>query len=110
MHNQPIPNNRDTNPPLLENGYSTLVDTQIPTPPEPNCKHIITHAAEVKFINNYYTAPVTIEFGSTDSESIVNTLVKYRKIFATIKFLDPSATIKIQEKIIIYPGELPMGT
>ena len=73
-------------------------------------ERIIAHAAEVKFINNRYTTPITVEFGSSESENSVNLPVKHRKIFLAIKLLDPSASITIKDKVITNPKEFPMGT
>ena len=100
MYNQSNSKNPGANPPPLENSDSVLIDTHTPTPPEPNRERIIAHVAEVKFINNRYATPVTIEFGSSDSESTMNIPVKHRKIFAAITLLDPSATINIGEKTL----------
>ena len=71
------------------------------TPPSPtNYERIIAHAAEVKFINNCYVTPITVEFGSSESEKSVNLPVKHKQ-FIAIKFLDPSASNK--DKVIINP-------
>ena len=109
MHNQPNPKHPGANPPSFVKGNSTLIDTDIPTPPEPNYERIIAHAIEVKFIDNRYVIPITIEFGSSNSENTVNISVKHRKLFAVFKLLDPSATINIGDKIINHPDEFPMG-
>ena len=37
------------------------------SPTSTNYERIIAHAAEVKFINNRYTTPITVEFGSSES-------------------------------------------
>lgn len=97
MLNKPIPKKTGANPPPLKNIDSTLIDTHIAIPPEPNIVRIITHAAEVKFINNHYTTPVIIEFSSSDSETTLNISVKYHKLFTVIKILDPLVTINIRE-------------
>ena len=71
-----------------------------------NLERIIAHAAEVKFINNRYTTPITVEFGSSESENLVNLPVKHRKIFIAINLFDPSASITIKEKVITNPKEV----
>ena len=50
------------------------------TPPTPtNYERIIAHAAEVKFISNRYTTPITFELGSSELKNSVNLPVKHRK-------------------------------
>ena len=107
---QPNSKNPSANLPLPENSGSTLIGNQTPTSPEPIRERIIAHATEFKFVYNRYTTPVTIEFGSSDSESTVNISVKHPKLFAAIKILEPLATINSRDKIINHPGELPMVT
>ena len=83
------------------------------TPPTPtNYERIISHASEVRFINNRYTTPITVEFGSSKSENSVNLPVKYRKIFIAIKLLklpNPTASITIKDKVITNPQEFSDG-
>ena len=83
----------------LKNSDPILTDTQLCKDTEPNCERLIAHAVEVKFVNNCYTTLVIIEFDSSNSESTVNIPVKYCKIFAAIKLLDPSATITVGENL-----------
>ena len=81
------PKNTDETPQLPENG-------EIQKPPDStsqtftDIERIIAHAAEVKFINNRYTTPITVKFGSSESENSVNLPVKHRKIFLAIKIID----------------------
>ena len=91
MQYQPNSKNPGSNPPPLENCDSTLADTHPATPSKSNCEHIVAHAIEVKFFNNRYTTPVTIKFGSSNTDSTVNIPVKYRKSFAVANLIDPSA-------------------
>ena len=70
----------------------------------------IAHAAKVKNENNRYITPVNVEFGSTESDSTVNIASKHRKLFTTIKLLDPSAKIITDDYTVIHhPKEFPMG-
>ena len=64
----------------------------------------------MKFINNRYVTPVTIEFGSSILDNSVNLPVKHHKLFATRKLLDPFISITINHITINHPGEFPMGT
>ena len=59
------PKNIDETPQLPENGeIQKSSDSTSPTPT--NLERIIAHADEVKFINNRYTTPITVEFGSSE--------------------------------------------
>ena len=103
------PENADENPQPPENGeIQKSPDTTSPT--FTNYERIIAYAAKVKFINNRYTIPITVEFGSSESDNSVNLPVKHRKIFIAMKLLDPSASITIKDKVITNPQEFPMGT
>ena len=68
------------------------------------------YAAEIKFIIDRYITPVTVEFGSSESNNLVNIPVKHHKLFATLKILDPFISITINDTAFNYPGEFPMGT
>ena len=81
-----------------------------PQPASTNYERLIAHAEEVKFINNRYTTPITVEFGSSESENSVNLPVKHRKISIAIKLLDSSTSTTIKNKVITNPLEFPMGT
>ena len=83
---------------------------KIPPPSSTNYERLIAHTVEVKFTNNRYTTPITVELGSSESENSVNLPVKHRKIFIVIKLLDPSASITIKDKVITNPHESPIGT
>ena len=74
---QPKTENTDSIPQLPENGESPL-STKPPQPPTTINERLIAHAAEVKFTNNRYSTPVTIEFGSSNSDNTVNLPVKCR--------------------------------
>ena len=105
---------RNPKTPLRTPNHLNIEEFLIPsdsTPPTPtNYELIIAHAAEVKFINNRYTTPITVEFGSSESENSVNLPVKHRKILIAIKLLNPAASITIKDKFIANPKEFPMGT
>ena len=64
----------------------------------------------MKFINNRYVTPVTIEFGSSILDNSVNLPVKHHTLFATRKLLDPFISITINDITINHPGEFPIGT
>ena len=53
--------------------------------------------------------PVTVEFGSFDSDNFMNLSLKHRKIFIAIKILNPSASVIIGHKVITNPVEFPIG-
>ena len=97
MHRNP--KNPDATSPSPQNGDSTIIDTHLPKGTEPTRERLIAHAVEVKFVNNYYATPVIIEFDSSNSEITVNIPVNRRNLFATIKLLDPSATITVGENL-----------
>ena len=100
--------NTDSTPQPPENG-EILISTDS-TPPSPtNYQHIIAHAAEPKFINNRYTTPITVEFGSSESENFVNLPVKHRKFFIEIKLLDPSTSITIKRQSHHKPSSISDG-
>ena len=103
------PKEPDSTPQLPKNG-KILISTDSTPPSSTKYERIIVHAAEVKFINNRYTIPITVEFGSSESENSVNLPVKHRKCFIAINLLDPSASIAIKDKVITNPQEFPMGT
>ena len=73
-------------------------------------EHHIAHAAEIKFINERCVTPVTVEFGSSESDNSVNFLAKQRISFTALNLLDPSLSITINDTAINRPGEFPMGT
>ena len=103
------PKNTDTTPHPSGNGELPLF-TKTPQPASTNYERVIAHAAEVKFIYNWYTTPTTIEFGSSGWENTVNLPIKHRKILIAIKLLDPLAFITIKDKVITNSVEFPVGT
>ena len=103
------PKKTDSTPDPPENGEIFISPNS--TPPTPtNYERIISHASEVRFINNRYTTPITVEFGSSESKNSVTLPIKYRKIFFVVKILDPLTFITIKVKVITNPLEFPMGT
>ena len=78
------------------------------TPPTTYERHI-THAAEIKFINDRYITSVTVEFGSSKSDNSVNFSVKHRKLFTVLTLLDPSLSITINDTTFNHPGEFSTG-
>ena len=72
------PKNTDETPQPPENGeIKKSPDSTSPT--YTNLERIIAHAVEVKCINNRYTTPITVEFGSSESETSVNLPVNTQK-------------------------------
>ena len=87
------PSQPDETPEPPENGGMRITDIPDNTPHQQYHNHDVAHAAEVKYENNRYITPVNVEFGSTESDNTVNIASKHRKLFATIKRLDPSSKI-----------------
>ena len=79
------------------------------TPPT-TYKHHIAHATKIKFINDRYITPVTVEFGSSESDNSENLPVNHRKLFTTLKLFDSSLSITINDIAFNHPGKFPMGT
>ena len=107
--NHPKVENHRLDPQPSEIGESPT-SNKTPQSPSTNYEQLIAHAAKVKFINNRYTTPITVELGSSESENSVNLPVKHRNIFIAIKLLDPSTSITIKDKFITNPLEFPIGT
>ena len=99
-----------TSTPQPSGNDESPASNKTPQPASTNYERLIAHAEEVKFINNRYTTPITVEFGSSESENSVNLPVKHRKISIAIKLLDPSTSTTIKNKVITNPLEFPMGT
>ena len=57
-----------------------------------------------------YVIPVTVQFGSSESDNSVKLPVKHRKLFAALKLLDSSLFITINDTAFNHPGEFSMGT
>ena len=62
---------------------------KIPTTPSTTLPHIyerqITHTADINFINDRYTTPVTVALGSSELDKTVNLPVKHQKLFSALK-------------------------
>ena len=86
---QPKSENTDetTQPP--ENG-EIQKSPNFTSPTSTNFERIIAYAAEVKFINNRYTTPITVEFGSSESENSVNLLVNTEKSSSRLNSSTPN--------------------
>ena len=98
----------DESPPAVQNDKSNTTDST--NDPSTTYERHIVHAAEIKFINDRYITPVTVEFGSTESDISVNLPVNHRKLFAALKLLDPSLSITINDTTFNHPEKFPMGT
>ena len=104
------PKNPDETPLTTRNGQAT-------NHPDSSIKYFhpiydrqIPYAVEIKFINDCYATPVTVEFDSSDPDNSVKRPMKNRKLFATLKLLDQSISITINDTAINHPGEIPIGT
>ena len=62
--------------------------------------HRVARAEIIKVVNNRYSAPVTQKFAAVTKERPVNIAQKHVIIFATIKLLEPTATIKSTKGIV----------
>ena len=96
--------------PQLSKNEKSPISNKTPQSSSTNYERLIANTAEIKFTNNRYTTPLTVELGSFESENSINLLVKHQKIFIAIKLLDPSASITIKDKVITNPQEFPVGT
>ena len=71
---------------------------------------LISHPSYVKFINDRYVTPATVELGSSESDNSVTLPTKHRKLFVALIIFDPSLCITINDSTFNHPGEFPMGT
>ena len=60
----------------------------------------VAHAETIKVVNNRYSTPVTLKFAAVTKERTINIAQKHVVIFAAIKLLDPTATIKSTKGIV----------
>ena len=60
----------------------------------------VAHAETIKVVNNRYSTPVTLKFAAVTKERTINIAQKHVIIFAAIKLLDPTATIKSTKGIV----------
>ena len=68
----------------------------------------VAHAETIKVLNNRYSTPVTVKFSVVTKERTVNIAQKHVIIFAAIKLLDPTATIKSSKGIVYHhPKDFP---
>ena len=70
------------------------------TDPSDTYDHRVAHAEIIKVVNNYYSTPITLKFSAVIKERTVNIVQKHVIIFAAIKLLDPTATIKFPKGIV----------
>ena len=103
-------NPKDTvSTPQPSDSGDTPISNKTPQSSSITYERLIAHATEVKFTKNSYITPITVGFGSSESENSVNLPVKYRKIFITIKFLISSTSI-YQRHSNHKSTRLPIGT
>ena len=68
----------------------------------------VAHAETIKVVNNRYSTPVTLKFAAVTKERTVNIAQRHVIIFATIKLLNPTATIKSTKGIVYHhPKDFP---
>ena len=68
----------------------------------------VAHAETIKVVTNRYSTPVTLKFAVDIKERTVNIAQKHVIIFAAIKLLDPTATIKSSKSIVYHhPKDFP---
>ena len=60
----------------------------------------IAHAQTIKVVYNRYSTPITLKFTVVTKEKTVNIAQKHVIIFATIKLLDPTTTIKYPKGVV----------
>ena len=61
----------------------------------------IARAETIKVVNTHYSTPVTLEFTAVTKERNISIAQKHVIIFAPIKLLEPTVTIK-SSKVIVY--------
>ena len=104
------PSQPDETPETPKNGGIPISEIRNDTPNQHYHNRDVAHAAAVKYEKNRYITLVNVEFGSNESDSIVNITSIHRKLFAAIKLLDPSANIITDDDTVIHhPKEFPMG-
>ena len=109
MNHSSNPKNHDATPSAIQDDQINQTTTFSTKDSSPTYERRIAHAAEIKLINDRYVTPVTVEFGSSDSKNSVNLPVKDRKLFASLKIIDPFLSIMINDATFNHPGELPNG-
>ena len=68
----------------------------------------IAHTETIKVVNNHYSTPVALKFAAVTMKKTVNIAQKHVIIFATIKILNLTATIKsLKEVVCHYPKTFP---
>ena len=78
------------------------------TDPSAEYDRRVAHAEIIKVVNNRFSIPVTLKFAAVTKESTVNITQKHVVIFAAIKRLDPTATIKYTKRIVYHhPKNFP---
>ena len=70
--------------------------------------HRVAHAEIIKVVNNYYSTPITLKFSAVIKERTVNIVQKHVIIFAAIKLLDSTTSIKFPKGIVYHhPKDFP---
>ena len=72
------------------------------TDPSATHDHRVAHVETIKVANNRYSIPVTLKCAADTKERTVNIAQKHVIIFATIKLLDLTVTIKSTKDIVYY--------
>lgn len=70
------------------------------TNPIESYHHRVAHVETTKIVNNRYSTPVTLKFAAVTKEKTISIAQKHVIIFAAIKLLGPSATIKFLKGVV----------
>ena len=104
------------NPPLInkktshhDNNSKTANVNEIDmTYPSESFHRRVAHIEIIKVVNNRYSTPVTLKVSAVIKEKTVNIAQKNVIIFANIKLLDPTTTIKSPKGVVYqHPKDFP---
>ena len=95
-----IPPDQHKTPSHDNNSKNATFNETYTTDPSESYHRRVAHAQTIKVVNNRYFTDVTLKFCAVTKEKNVNIAEKHVIIFATIKLLDPPATVRSIERII----------
>ena len=72
-------------------------------------ERIIENFMNIKFEEDRYTTPITMEFRIKNQDHTVNPFYFYREIFMEIRIIDPTTKL-ISNKVTVYPKTGTMST
>ena len=78
--------------------------------PSDTCERRIARAEKIKAVNNCYSSPVTLKFAAITKEKSVNIAQTHVIIFATIKLLNPTITIKSSKGVVYHYPKISHAT